>query len=487
MDPTLSVAARRVRDLPGRPPVTATPDESVRELATRMTRAGVGSVVIVDRAGAPVGIVTDRDLRRKVVAEGRDPSATAAAAIMSAPLDTVQPDTFLFEALLLMTRREIHHLPVVDEGRLRGVVSSGDVVALPDVHPVTLTREIARAESLDALRTLPPRVTDLVRRLVTDGVAPYDVGTLVAELNDRVTVRVLALVGAALASEGLAPPPEPYVWLAFGSEARREQTLYTDQDNGLAYADPVPERSPAVEEYYTRFGEAVGRGLVHVGFPPCPGGIMASNPAWRLPLSGWEVRFRGWLGEESPDRVLQASIFFDLRPIGGERELGAELRRVIEEEAPGHRRFLSLLARDVVDRPVPLTVLGHLRRRRSGPHRGTVDIKGAGAIQLVGAGRLHALALGLPATNTVERFREASVRGRCTPEEAGEIVDAYQHLLRLRLVHQLGQLAEGAAPDNHVDPDRLSHADGILFREALRTVGRVQSTIRERYATDFVT
>jgi CBS domain-containing protein len=482
----LALFHHRVRDLVKRPPVSAPPDLSAVEAARLLSREGVGSVVVADADGAPVGIVTDRDLRRKVVAEARDPAATPVRAIMSSPLVTLRPGAFAFEAVLEMTRHRIRHVVVVEDGRLVGVVSSRDLLVLHTIHPVTLAREIGRATSLPALTALGARVTDLVRQLVAEGGRPHDIGQLVAELNDRIVVRVLALAGAAIEDAGHGPPPVPYCWLSFGSEARREQTLRTDQDNGLVYADPPAELAGAAAAWYARFADEAIRGLVAVGFPPCPGNVMATNPRWRQPLAGWQAAFRYWIHESDPKDVLAACIHFDLRPLVGALELGAALQALVRAEAPGRRVFLGRLARDVVDRRVPLTLFGHVAVQRRGPHRDTVDVKGAGSIQLVGAGRVHALALGLPETNTIERFRAAGARGLYTDVEVREIGDAAQHLMHVRLAHQLEQLAAGVAPDNYLDPGRLSHADLLLLREALRTVSRVQGGLRDRFATDLL-
>jgi CBS domain-containing protein len=474
----------RVRDLMHRPPVTCAPETSATDLAALATREGVGSVIVVDTGGAPIGIVTDRDLRRRVIAARRDPLATPASAIMSAPLITTRPAAFAFEALLEMTRRELHHLPVRDDaGRLVGVVSSHDLLVVHGGHPVLLAREINRAPSVAALTRMAERVTALVGHLVAQGGSTYDIGQLVAELNDRTVARVLGLATAALAEAGEEPPEVPYCWLAFGSEARREQTLRTDQDNGLVYADAPADRGPAAAAYYAKLAELVIQGLIGVGFPPCPGGSMASNPAWCQPRSVWESYFRQWIQEASPDQVLNACIYFDLRPIVGAHELAVSLTDVIHREAPARRVFLGLLARDIVERRPSLTMLGHISVRRSGPRRGTVDLKGGGGLQLVGAARLAALELSLSETNTVERFSASGARGLYSPAETTEINEAYQLLMRLRLQHQLEQLSQSQAPDNDVDPDRLSHGDGLLLREALKTVMRVQGGIRARFAT----
>jgi CBS domain-containing protein len=481
----LSLFLHRVRDFIKRPPVTCAPGVSVVDVAQRLSREGVGSVVVLGPAGDPIGIVTDRDLRRKVVADGRDPVTTPVSAIMSTPLVTLWPGAFAFEAVVEMTRHRVRHIVLVEEGRLIGVVSSRDFLALQTTHPVTLAREIARATSLDSLTDLARRITALVRRLVDEGGTAYDMGQIVAELNDRIVLRVLGLSAGALEAAGDEAPPVQYCWLVFGSEARREQTLRTDQDNGLLYEDPPAHLAVRAAEYYGKLADMAIQGLVQVGFPRCPGNAMASNPMWCQPESVWAEYFRRWMGTAGPEHVLAACIYFDVRPFGGAMELGARLLDVVRE-APKHRAFLGYLARDVVERRLPLTIFGNVAVHRAGPHRGAVDLKGAGGLQLVGAGRLYDLALSLGQTNTIDRFRAAAARGVFKEAVAREITDAHQHLMRLRLVHQLDSLARGETPDNYITPSHLSRAEAVLVREAFRTVAGVQAQIRERFATDFV-
>jgi CBS domain-containing protein len=478
-----SLFVDRVRDL-CRPAVTCSRSTVVADMAARMGRRT--SMVVLGDEGGCLGIVTDRDLRAKVVAARRDAGTTTAADIMSSPLVTVAADTLAFEALLEMTRREIHHLVVVEDGRLLGVLASDDLVILQRAHPVRLRSDIARADSQEDLARLAGDVIGLVQRLVDDGGRATDVARIVAELNDGIAARTIALVEAALARAGEVSPGVPYCWMVFGSEARREQTLRTDQDNGLVYADPPPEVADRAGRYFTRLAREAIAGLVGAGFPPCPAGVMASNPQWCQPLATWRQYFLDWMQGSRPEDVLSASIYFDVRPVTGAVDLAAALRSVLRAEAPLRRRFLGTLARDVVERRLPLRLFGGIAVPRSGPHRGTVDLKGAGSMQLVGAARVHALELGLVETNTAERFRAAAARGLYSLETASEIADAFEHLVRLRLVHQLAAVRAGRAPDNRVDPGRLSRKDGVLLRDAFRTVARVQGALRERFATDFV-
>ena len=480
----VSLFLHRVRDLIERAPVTCGESTLAVDLARLLTESGVGSVVVIGADGQPRGIVTDRDLRH-MVAAGRDARATRAAAIMSAPLVSVPADAFAFEALLVMTRSGIHHLGVLEGQALVGVVSSRHFQLLETTHPVMLIRQITSASSTEALKALAGRVTALVSRLVHGGGSAYDVGQIVSELNDAIVARVLGLNEARLAREGLGTPPVPYAWLLFGSEARREQTLRTDQDNGLVYGDPPSELRDTAARYFARLAEATITELIALGVPRCPHDCMASNPEFRQPLAVWTERFRRWMTATAPGDVLAASIYFDVRALVASDPLGQALRGLVMAEAPSHRRLLTLLARDVVDRPLPLTLLGHVAVRRGGPQAGTVDLKGGGGLQLVGAGRLFALEAGDSETNTVDRLHHAARRRLYVDDEPGRVTDAFQHLMHLRLMHQLEQVAQGEAPDNLVRFERLSHADRVLLRDALKTVAWLQGGIRERFATDF--
>jgi CBS domain-containing protein len=479
----LSLFVRQVRELLRGPASTCTPATSVAEAAGLMHQDT--AVIVLDGDGAPLGIVTDRDLRIRIVAARRDAAATAASDVMSSPVVTIGSGALAFEALLEMTRREIHHLVVVEDGRLVGVLASDDVVGAQAVHPVSLAREIARAPSREALARLAGSVTALVQRLVADGAGAGEIAHIVAELNDRIVARVLAQAESALVDRGQGPPPVAYGWLVFGSEGRREQTLRTDQDNGLVYGDTAPDQAEPTARYFTALADEAVAGLLAVGFPPCPAGAMASNPRWCQPLATWTAYFRDWLAHPTHEHVLAASMYFDLRSVVGAPELGDSLAALVQEEAPRQRRFLTAMAADVVDRRLPLGPLGGLRVPWSGARRGTLDLKGAGGLQLVGAGRVHALELGLRETGTIERFARAGAHGLYTPAEVAEIADAHDDLLRMRLVHQLDCRRQGLPPDNRVNVRRLSHRNQVLLQEALRMAGRVQGKLRERFATDY--
>jgi CBS domain-containing protein len=450
-----------------------------------MSRHGVGSVVIIDDSGAPVGIVTDRDLRDRLIAAGR-PATTAVDTIMSAPLRVVAAGALALEALLEMTRHGIHHLGVVENERLLGMISSHDLLGLQSIHPVGLAAEVERATTLDELTRPVSRMTDIIRALADGGAGAVEIGRVIAELNDRIVRRLLALMETQLAGESGDRPPAAYSWLVAGSEGRREQTLKTDQDNGLVYDDPHPADAAACESYFRRLGAAAAEGLTRLGYPPCPGGFMASNPRWCRPLSAWRADVETWLDAPEPQRLLFASVFFDMRPVAGDERPGLALWRWICERAPASTLFLRFMALTALERGPALDLLGRLAVAGRGPHRGSLDLKASALLPVTQAMRVYALSLGIAETNTVDRLRAAAERGAIPAAESRDLGEAYAVVSRLRLRHQLDQLAAGQAPDNWIDPDALPRTDRLLLKEAFKTIAWLQRLLEDRFQTNLV-
>jgi len=476
---------RRLLDLAKAPPLTCQPSTTIAAAAALMSGRGAGSIIVVDADGAPVGIMTDRDLRSRVVALGTAPSAPVSQ-VMTTPLLFLPPDAPAFEALLEMTRRSIHHLGVVEGGRLVAVVSSHDMVLAEGAHPLALARAIEGESSLDGLGAAAARLTDVVRWLVSGGSSASEVGRLIAELNDRLVTRALALVERSLEEGGHGRPPVPYSWLAAGSEARREQTLKTDQDNGLVYADPAPDMAGPAAEYFELLAAHMGAALVSLGFPECKGGFMASNRRWCQPAAVWRERFESWMETPQPEPLLAASVFFDLRPVAGDADPGRALWRWLCERAPSRTLFLRYLAREAVLREPGLGFFGRLRVERSGAHAGRLDLKSRAIFPLTQGVRVCALSLGLADTHTLDRLRGAAAQGLLGTREAEDLRGAYEIVARLRIVHQIRCLDEGGQVDNFVDPRRLGRGDLLLLKDALGTVAWFTRFVEDRFQTDSV-
>lgn len=449
-----------------------------------MDEARAGSIVVTDVGRRPVGIVTDRDLRRRVLACGRPPHDPVSA-IMSSPVITVSPEAFALEALLEMARRNIHHLVVVEAGRLLGVVSTDDFLGVQGAAPLELSRAAEAAPSVEALSALMPDVTATTRRLFEEGVSGYELGRIVAEINDVVVRRVFSLVEADLQpAAGVAPVA--FCWLALGSEGRREQTIRTDQDNALIYADPPPAARPAVARYFRTLAERAIETLTRLGYPRCPADAMASNPRWCQPLAVWREYFAEWVRDTTVEHLMYSSIFFDFRPVAGDPDLATALRAEIRAQVGAWRSFPRYLAKLAVSHAPPLGLFGRFRRHRTNGGRG-VDLKLGGMLLLTNALRAYAIELGLDETNTLERLEAAArVAGLFSAGEVEDVRQAYETLFGLRLRHQLARLAAGQRPDNILDPYALPRRDQQHLREAFRAIVRLQGKVEDRYFTEML-
>lgn len=473
----------QIRALLRRAPVTCSPEQTIAAASRLMAEHGVGSVLVVGPSAAVLGIVTDRDLRTRALAAGRA-SSDRVAAIMSAPVVSISPEAFVFEALLEMTRRDIHHLAVVEAGRLVGVVSSHDLLLLQAAAPLELTRRIQGADTLAALAEVMPTLTEATRRLFEQGLSGYQIGRIVSELNDLVIRRVLALVEQDLVKDGSGLPPVAFCWLVLGSEGRREQTIKTDQDNALVYEAPAPTLRRPAESYFARFAERAIESLVQLGYPRCPGGSMASNARWCQPLPVWQRYVAEWVRDPLPQNVLYSSIYFDLRSVAGAEALAGALREEIRAQVAAWRSFPRHLAKTAVSHAPPLGLFSRFRLQRRNGRRG-LNVKLNGMLLLVNALRAYAIDLGLDETNTIERLHAAARVGGCfTAGEVEDAREAYETMFRFRLRHQLERIAAGQPPDNFIDPSILSRSDQRRLKEAFRGIRRLQGKVEIRYFTE---
>jgi CBS domain-containing protein len=296
---------------------------------------------------------------------------------------------------------------------------------------------------------------------------------VLATATDAVTRRLVEL-----AIDELGEPPAAWAWLALGSEARREQTLATDQDNGLAYDGDGPD----VEAYFSSLAERMNTWLATCGYAECRAGVMARNPGWRLSREGWIELVESWLRQPTRHRVHIAMIGLDLRTIAGplavERDLDALL-----ETAPQHPYFLDRLARAAVESPPPTGFLREFVVERTGEHVGTLDIKRGGVGPIVNLARLYALSAGSTARSTADRLRAGVAHGSVPPDRGKELEEAFATVSRVRLEHQAAQVERGTTPDNHVDPRQLPPLARRELKEAFRAIARAQKGIDTRTAT----
>lgn len=454
----------RAADLVRRPPVTCEPTLSVREAAERMRAANVSSVVV---AGEPLGILTDRDLRNRVLAEGRS-HETPVAAVMSAPAIVMPAGSLLGEVLLTMVERAIHHVPLVEAGCLVGILTDTDLIRHESQHPLFLPRQLERARGIEGLITYADQVATSVGSLVAGGLRASDIARIVTLAYDALIVRIVREAEAALGE-----PPAPYAFLVLGSGGRQEQTIRTDQDHALVLADDAPADA---DDYFAALAERIVTGLERCGFPRCPGEIMASNPDCRHSLSGWQHRFGEWIERPEEQALLDAAVFFDFRRLYGTLDVEAALRPVIGQAAT-NRVFLARLARAGLQFRPPLGFFRQFVVEKSGEHKDAFDLKKHGTGIVVNLARLFALEAGIGETGTLSRLRLAAGKSSLDPAAAEELAAAFEYLQSLRLRHQGDQERAGQPRDNFIAPAALSSLERRHLKDAFHVIATTQKTV----------
>jgi CBS domain-containing protein len=367
------------------PALLCTETTTICEAAKCISNENSGALFVTNAEGRAVGVVTDRDFARKVVAGGIS-ADLAVTAIMTTSVVSVESGERVFHALLTMLGRNIHHILVTEDGKPKGVLTSHDLMLLQGKSPVSLARNIEQQQSVDDLAAAQKRIGDLLPLLMREGARASHITRVVAELNDRVMMKILKL-----AEEKLGPPPVPYCWVVLGSEGRREQTFKTDQDNALIYADPPEAELGPAGSYFETLALYAQEALERCGYPPCTGGWMASNQRWRMPLSAWQAMFCEWIAEAAYHSVEDALILLDMRPVAGEFGLFETLWTAVTEQLKTGSFFKSILACISVGRKPPLGFFRTFVLDRSGEHKEELDIKSTGTGPIVEAARLFAV------------------------------------------------------------------------------------------------
>ncbi|CAN5713865.1 DUF294 nucleotidyltransferase-like domain-containing protein [soil metagenome] len=462
---------------PLRAPLTCPPETPVRGALAAMAAARVGSMVVTDGEQRPIGIFTLNDLLRRVALAGLPLDAAIEAVMTSDPV-SVPPTAFAFEAAMRMAQGGIHHLCVVEEGRLVGVISERDLFSMQRVGLVRLTKSIARAGSVEELARLAGDIHQLVAQMMAEGARVGEITQMITLLNDQIVRRTIAvLAGDSPEIEGIA-----FAWLAFGSEGRQEQTLKTDQDNGILFALPEGGEARAVRARLLPFAGRVNQALDRVGFTLCPADIMASNPECCLSFEEWRRRFARWIDAGTPENLLKASIFLDFRAVAGPEAEARVLRAWLGERAARMSRFLRQMAENALRNAPPLGGLFRdFRLSGEGEAAGTLDLKVNGVTIFIDAARIMALGAQVPATNTLARLDGVAQDGRLDRGDVAAWTDAYDYIRMLRMRVNQEQAAAGAPLTHRVAPDRLSELDRRILKEAFREGRRLQAKLALDY------
>lgn len=461
-----------VRSLMSEGLLTVGHDRSIRDVASAMAQRRVSSALVVDGDGNLCGIVTDRDLRTRVIAAALDIAAPVSEVMTRNPLSIPAEDT-IFAATLLMTQRNFHHLPVTDAGRLAGIVTSSDLVLARRDDPVYVVQHISRQDRVEGLHDVVGGMGHLVAQWVASDMRAQQVSRILTAISDAVTTRLIQLAEA-----DLGPAPGPWTWLSFGSQARAEQLLGADQDNGILIDDRVRDEDLG---WYEEIAKRVCEGLAICGYPRCPGAVMATTDAWRQRLSTWKDTVRSWTRTPTGDAVMRVSIFFDIRGVYGDTALVDALQQEMLAQAGSNTIFQAALAASILDRKPPLGIFRRFVVDRDGEHRDTLDVKQRAILPVTEIARLHALAHGVAAVNTQERLEALAQAEYMAIADSRNLVDALHVVQRIRMEHQRDQILVGDAPDNYVQPRRLARLEREHLRDAFTIIDEAQAAVRQTY------
>jgi CBS domain-containing protein len=431
-------------------------------------------VVVLGPERAPLGIFGVDDLLQRV-ASGGDLDAPMSAC-MRPIAASVAPEELAGEAALAMARAGREEVLVVDGGRLVGVVSERQLFDLQRVGVGEIGAAIRVASAIPALARAAQDVQVLAYNLMAQGVAAAQLTRLVSTLDDRITERIVELEVARAGISDLS-----FCWIAFGSEGRLEQTLWTDQDNGIVF-DPGPGGdAEAIRARLLPVAQRINAALADCGFPLCKGKVMAGNPECCLSADEWSHRFTRWIERPGPEELLKASIFFDLRPVWGRRELVERLQERLLRLAPTSGRFLGLLAQSALARTAPIGFFRDFVVDAGGDHPGTLDLKLRGITLFVDAARVLAIGNGITAPGTGRRLHQAGERLRISQSDVDGWVEAFHFVQVLRLRHQHELVRGGKKPHNRIDPHALNPLDRRFFLESLRQATRLQKRVATEY------
>ena len=477
----------KVKSLIHRDVVTVDTQTTVQDVAKIMTDEAVSSVLVTD-ANKPIsddpeeddgqiaGIITDRDLRTKVVAEGLALNVKAEQ-IMSTNLVLLDANAYVFEAVLAMLRDNLHHLPVVQKRRPIGVISLSDILRYESQSSLLLVRGILAQQTIEDLAHYARQLPNVFVRMVNEDANSHMVGTAMAVIGRTFKQRLLVL-----AEEKFGPPPVPYCFIALGSMARDEQLIVTDQDNALILDDSYDDDKH--NDYFQNISDFVCDGLAQCGYTYCDGEIMASFKKWRKTRSQWFDQFAQWIEQPKPQALLNSSIFFDLDGVWGKTKWAEELKKFIAKQSKTNRVFLANMAANARNRTPPLGFFKGFVLEHNGQHKRSMNLKRRGTAPLSDVIRVHALAIGSRKQNSFERLEDI-IEAKLLPEgKAQDLRDSLEYIAMMRIRHQAWQIEQGEEPDNDLDPHLLSPFEQRNLKEAFAILEKAQSYLKFSYSAN---
>jgi signal-transduction protein with cAMP-binding, CBS, and nucleotidyltransferase domain len=465
-------------------PLVVGADTPCGAVVERMATRSAESALVVDKDGRLVGIVTERDVTRRVAFKLEREAPVQGA--MTSPVHALAEGEILYRAIARARRLGLRRLPVTDaQGRVAGMFDM-DVALAGDVAlRLDLVDRLAREDGIADLGRAKAAQADLAAALMEERLPATEVQALLSRMNLDIHRRLIAFVLEAMAEDGWGEPPVPFSMIVMGSGGRGESYLSPDQDNGFVLADYPDDEHPWIDRFYTELAGRLTAALAQVGFPLCRGHVMATNPVWRKTLSQWQRQIELWITRGSDRAILNADICFDFRIAAGPAELVEALRMRVLALVAQHQSFLRDMCLALVNQKVALDFFGRFDTEGAGDDR-RINLKLRGTIPLVGAVRLLALREGVAATATRDRLSALHERGVLSEAEHASCTAAHGELSELLLRQQIADVRAGRAAGNLVSTVGLSRTHRRRLAESLRAVGWLQQRVREDFTSQIL-
>ncbi|MCG9743019.1 putative nucleotidyltransferase substrate binding domain-containing protein [Vibrio alginolyticus] len=464
---------RRVEEVASGRVAIVTAEQSIQSVANEMIDK-CSPCAVVYRDNKIVGLITDRDMTKRVIAKGLSIS-TPVVEVMSPDPKTIHPDDLVLHAASIMMQHNIRNLPLVRDNNVVGVLTTTHLVQNHRVQAIFLIEKIKYAGSVKALSSFTSERQAIFEALVEGRVSPEIIGKVMTMIMDAYTRRLIQI-----AIDKLGTPPCDFSWIVAGSHARQEVHMLSDQDSAIVLDDSATDNDRI---YFKHLAMIVSNGLNKCNYPLCPGKFMAATPKWCQPLSVWKKYYKKWVANPEYERLLNISVFLEIRTVYGNKDFEQILRDELHSNINANREFLTMLVNDAVKTNPPLGIFNSLVLQKSGENKKTLDVKKYAINLIIDLARIYGLAVECDLTATDERFKAANEKGLLSHDAYKNIINAYQFILSFRFAHQLEALKSGDEPNNHIDPNTFGSFERQHLKDAFRIIADLQEVAKLRFGS----
>ncbi|GGP37564.1 putative nucleotidyltransferase substrate binding domain-containing protein [Shewanella saliphila] len=465
---------RRVGDIATGRIAIVTADMSIQQVAHEMRNVLRTSCAVIYKDNHIVGLITDRDMTKRVIADGVDANSPIEDVMTLSPY-IIKPDDLVLHAASLMMQHNIRNLPVVKDNKVIGLLTTTHLVQNHRMQAIFLIDKIKYAGSTSVLASFTPERQAIFEALVEGKVAPETIGKVMTMIMDAYNRRLIQI-----AIDKLGPPPCEFSWIVAGSHARNEVHMLSDQDNAIVLADNATDNDKI---YFKHLANLVTHGLASCHYSLCSGNYMASTSKWCQSVSIWKAYYKKWVANPEYECLLNISVFLEIRTIYGNADYETELRNALYNNIKNNREFLSTLVKDAVNTNPPLGIFNKLVLEKSGENKKTLDVKKYAINLIIDLARIYGLAVECDLSATDERFKAANEKGILSDDSFKNIIGAYKFILSFRFNHQLVALKQGEEPNNNINPDHFGSFERKHLKDAFRIIADLQEAAKVRFGS----